>query len=249
MAQSLKIEQAIGQKLLLAFRGKDRPSDEIIRALREYRAGGITLFRAFNIDRPSQVRQLAEQLQSLARDLNLPPLLMGLDQEGGQLMAVGEGTTPLPGNMALGATGSVELARRAGEVLGHELAAMGINFGYAPCVDVNINPDNPVIGIRSFGEDPVQVSKLAVGDDRGDPIPGRGGDGRAFPRPRRYGQQFASRGSVGSTCIGKAANRGVSAISGRHKSRGSGRYDGAPGAAFGRWPGGRAHDIIQKHCS
>ena len=181
MAQSLKIEQAIGQKLLLAFRGKDRPSDEIIRALREYRAGGITLFRAFNIDRPSQVRQLAEQLQSLARDLNLPPLLMGLDQEGGQLMAVGEGTTPLPGNMALGATGSVELARRAGEVLGRELAAMGINFGYAPCVDVNINPDNPVIGIRSFGEDPVQVSKLAVAMIEGIQSQGVAATAKHFP--------------------------------------------------------------------
>ncbi len=76
-------------------------------------------------------------------------------------MAVGEGTTQLPGNMALGATGSAELARKAGEVLGQELAAMGINVNYAPSCDVNINPQNPVIGIRSFGENPEDVARLA----------------------------------------------------------------------------------------
>ena len=77
-------------------------------------------------------------------------------------MAVGEGTTPLPGNLALGATGSVELARQAGEVLGRELAAMGINLNYAPCCDVNVNPQNPVIGTRSFGEDPQKVANLSA---------------------------------------------------------------------------------------
>src|SRR5512141_1803839 len=106
MAQPLGVKQAIGQKLLLAFKGKDRPSSEIIHAMREYRVGGITLFRAFNIESPSQVRHLTDQLQAPARKYELPPLLIAADQEGGQLMAVGEGTTPLPGNMALGATGS-----------------------------------------------------------------------------------------------------------------------------------------------
>ena len=161
MNPSLTIQQAIGQKLLLAFKGKDQPSDEIIKALREYQASGITLFRSFNIEKPAQVRHLTDQLQRLARTLDLPPLLIAVDQEGGQLMAIGEGTTQLPGNMALGATGSVELARRAGEVLGRELAAMGINVNYAPCVDVNLNPQNPVVGIRSFGENPDLVAELA----------------------------------------------------------------------------------------
>ncbi len=76
-------------------------------------------------------------------------------------MAIGEGTTALPGNMALGATGSAQLARKAGAVLGQELAAMGINVNYAPNCDVNINPHNPVIGIRSFGEKPEDVARLA----------------------------------------------------------------------------------------
>ncbi len=151
----------VGQKLLLAFQGKEI-TPEMRTALEKFRPAGITLFRALNIDTPAQVKQLVAALQQQARNLEMPPLLIAADQEGGQLMAVGELTTPLPGNMALGATGSVELARRAGEVLGRELAAMGINIDYAPCCDVNVNPLNPVIGTRSFGEDPQQVAKMAA---------------------------------------------------------------------------------------
>lgn len=156
----MDIEHSIGQKILLAFEGKE-PSPEIIAALKNYRPGGLTLFRSLNIDSPTQVRQLTDSLQRLALDFGLPPLLIATDQEGGQLMAIGEGTTPLPGNMALGATGSAELARKAGAVLGWELAAMGINVNYAPSCDVNITPHNPVIGIRSFGENTEDVARLA----------------------------------------------------------------------------------------
>jgi len=155
------LERLIGQKLLLAFHGKETPSPEILESLKRYHPGGISLFRAFNIGTLAQVRALTDSLQRLARDLNLPPLLMATDQEGGQLMAIGEGT-PLPGNMALGATRSAELARNAGEVLGRELSALGINVNYAPCADVNINPQNPVVGVRSFGEDPVLVGELTA---------------------------------------------------------------------------------------
>ena len=76
-------------------------------------------------------------------------------------MAVGD-CTPLPGNMALGATRSAELAYKAGEVLGREMSALGINVNYAPCADVNINSRNPVVGIRSFGEDPALVGQLTA---------------------------------------------------------------------------------------
>jgi beta-N-acetylhexosaminidase len=108
------------------------------------------------------VRELTQALQQAARNEGLPPLLIAADQEGGQLMAVGEGTTPLPGNLALGATGSPQLAHQAGEVLGRELSAMGINLNYAPCCDVNVDPQNPVVGTRSFGENPEEVAHLSA---------------------------------------------------------------------------------------
>jgi beta-N-acetylhexosaminidase len=151
----------IGQKLLLAFRGKESLSPEIVQAFQSYHPSGVTLFRPFNIESPAQIKKLNQSLQDLARELGLPLLLIGTDQEGGQLMAFGDGT-PLPGNMALGATRSPELARKAGEVLGRELAAIGVNVNYAPCADVNINPNNPVVGVRSFGEDPKLVGELAA---------------------------------------------------------------------------------------
>ncbi len=96
-------------------------------------------------------------------------------------MAIGEGTTPLPGNMALGATGSAELARKAGVVLGRELAAMGVNVNYAPCVDVNNNPANPVVGIRSFGEDPAAVCRLAAAMIEGIQSQGVAATAKHFP--------------------------------------------------------------------
>lgn len=151
----------IGQKLLLAFQGK-QITTQMLEEISSYKPGGVTFFRSFNITSPAQVKKLISDLQKHARDVGLPPLLIGVDQEGGQLMAIGEGTTPLPGNMALGAAGSIELAKRTGEVIGCELAAMGFNMNYAPCCDVNINPRNPVIGTRSFGEDPKQVALMAA---------------------------------------------------------------------------------------
>ena len=161
-ADRASIPQLVGQRLLVAFDGRDEPSAELLRALQEYRPAGVTLFRRLNVRTPGQVRQLTARLQQAAMTLGLPPLLIAADQEGGQLMAIGEGATPLPGNMALGAAGSTRLARQAGEVIGRELAAMGINVAYAPCCDVNINPQNPVIGVRSFGEDPERVGELAA---------------------------------------------------------------------------------------
>jgi beta-N-acetylhexosaminidase len=155
------LEHLIGQKLLLAFRGKENLSPEIVQAFQKYHPSGVTLFRPFNMESPAQIKSLTQSLQNLARELGLPPLLIATDQEGGQLMAFGDGT-PLPGNMALGATRSPELARKAGKVLGRELAALGINVNYAPCADVNINPNNPVVGVRSFGEDPNLVGELAA---------------------------------------------------------------------------------------
>ena len=157
----MDIERTIGQKLLFAFHGKEELSPEIIQAFKSYHPSGISYFRSLNLESAAQVKVLGQALQDLARELGLPPLLIATDQEGGQLMAFGDGT-PLPGNMALGATRSPELARKAGEVLGRELAALGINVNYAPCADVNINPRNPVVGVRSFGEDPHLVGELAA---------------------------------------------------------------------------------------
>jgi beta-N-acetylhexosaminidase len=127
-------------------------------------SGEITAFCLFgyNVESVEQVRQLCESLIHAATSNNLPPPIIGIDQEGGQLIAVAKGATELPGNMALGATQSPELAEKAGYVLARELRALGVNLNFAPAVDVNNNPDNPVIGIRSFGENPDLVGRLGA---------------------------------------------------------------------------------------
>jgi len=157
---ALTLENAVGQMLLAAFEGFE-PPPEMLDLLRRTQIGGVTLFRSMNVQDPGQVRNLTDALQRAAVESGQPPLLICADQEGGQLVAIA-GATPFPGNMALGATRSPALARRTGLAIGRELAAMGINVNYAPVCDVNVNPQNPVVGTRSFGADPSEVGRFAA---------------------------------------------------------------------------------------
>ena len=177
---NLTLEQAVGQKLMMSFVGVE-PSPEILATLQRQQIGGVTLFRALNIAEPAQVRRLTGALQHAAAQSGQPPLLIAVDQEGGQLMAVDGGTTCFPGNLALGATGAPDLAYQAGYALGRELAAMGINVNYAPCCDVNSNPRNPVIGTRSFGEDPAQVMLFSAAMVQGMQAAGVAATAKHFP--------------------------------------------------------------------
>jgi beta-N-acetylhexosaminidase len=85
MTDPLTLEQAIGQKLLLAFSGKDEPSPEILEALRRFQPAGVTLYRSLNVDTPAQVRRLTQALQRAAK-MQVCLTLIAADQEGGQLM-------------------------------------------------------------------------------------------------------------------------------------------------------------------
>ncbi len=181
MGDSLTIDQAVGQKLLLTFEGKQALSAASLKTIQRLKPAGFTLFRAENIDNPAQVRSLTQALQRAAQEAGLPPFLIAADQEGGQLMAIGEGATPFPGNLALGATGSEELAYKVGFAIGRELAAMGVNVDYAPVCDVNVNPRNPVVGARAFGEDPVLVARLAAAQVRGLQAAGVAATAKHFP--------------------------------------------------------------------
>lgn len=176
----LPIEHAIGQKMVLSFIGTAAPA-EFLTMLSQRHIGGVTLFRHDNIVNPSQVRALTAQLQKAAQAAGQPPLLITIDQEGGQFLAIDGGTTRFPGNLALGATGSVDLAHKTGYALGRELAAMGINVNYAPVCDVNINPENPVIGIRSFGESPEMVARMAAAMIEGMQSAGVAATAKHFP--------------------------------------------------------------------
>lgn len=155
-------------RLMLAFPGTTLPAD-VEQRLFTAPAAGITLFRYENVDTPDQVRALTDAAQAAAeaRDPRSGPLLIAGDQEGGQFLGLGDGTTPFPGSMALGATGDPDLAERVGLATGLELAAMGVNVAYAPVCDLATSPANPHLGIRSFGDDPVTVAAFVAATVRG----------------------------------------------------------------------------------
>jgi len=129
-----------------------------------YRVGGIIYFAwAHNTRDPHQIADLSNGIQQAS--LGLPrglPVLISTDQEHGIVARVGKPATLLPGAMALGAGGSRTDARTAGSISGAELRALGIRQDYAPVADVNVNPANPVIGVRSFGADPDAVARMVA---------------------------------------------------------------------------------------
>jgi beta-N-acetylhexosaminidase len=148
-----------------SFHGYSAP-DDILAGVRGGTIGAFCLFN-FNVASLVQLRALTQSLMEAARQGGQPIPLIGIDQEGGQLMAVTHGATELPGNMALGATRSTVLAEQAGRLLARELLALGINLNFAPSLDINSNPANPVIGVRSFGDNPALVGDLGEALIRG----------------------------------------------------------------------------------
>ncbi|BAG21624.1 MULTISPECIES: glycoside hydrolase family 3 protein [Streptomyces] len=148
-----------------------------------YHVGGIIYFTwAHNTRDPHQIADLSNGLQraALAGRSRLP-LLVSTDQEHGIVCRVGEPATLLPGAMALGAGGSRSDTRRAARIAGAELAALGINQNYAPDADVNVNPANPVIGVRSFGSDPAAVAALVAEQVKGYQGAGVASTAKHFP--------------------------------------------------------------------
>ncbi|MGH2555764.1 MAG: glycoside hydrolase family 3 protein [Actinomycetota bacterium] len=157
-------DRSIDAKLMLGFEGIEMPK-HVRSLLRERDVAGFTLFRFDNVQGAAQLRALTAELQGASGGET--PLLIAADQEGGQLIGLGEETTPFAGNMAIGAAGDPSLAERIGRAMGLEMRALGVNVNYAPVCDVATNPDNPALGVRSFGDDPGRVGQLAAAMVRG----------------------------------------------------------------------------------
>ncbi len=135
-------------------------NDEIRDDLKGHKYGGVLLFGE-NFKDAAQTAGLVSDIQATNQDGGGLSLFICVDQEGGKVARVSFGTTG-PGNMALGATGDAGNAKAMAEIYGKELQLLGINTDFAPVVDVNNNPSNPVIGIRSFSDSPETVSDYAI---------------------------------------------------------------------------------------
>lgn len=151
--------------------------------IERYHVGGIIYFVwAHNTRDPHQIAELSNGIQRAGLAQPTPiPLLISTDQEHGIVARVGKPATLMPGAMALGAGGSRSDAREAARIAGTELAAMGIRQNYAPVADVNVNPANPVIGVRSFGSDPQAVAGLVASQVRGYQGAGIAATSKHFP--------------------------------------------------------------------
>ncbi|MFB0566831.1 MAG: glycoside hydrolase family 3 N-terminal domain-containing protein [Candidatus Aminicenantaceae bacterium] len=161
--EKMTIEEKIGQMVVLRYSGYfvNRDSDYIKRLeslIVERKIGGLILSGG----EAYETAYLTNMFQNMAKT----PLLIASDFERGAGNQI-RGATKFPPLMGIGATGSEELAYQMGKITAVEGRAMGIHVTYAPVVDVNINPINPIINARSFGEDPEQVSLLAKAFIRG----------------------------------------------------------------------------------
>lgn len=149
----------------------------------KYKLGGVLYFRwSNNLNDPVKTARLSNDLQraALAQPARIP-LLIATDQEHGVVYRLDEPFTAFPGQMALGATRDAGAALTAGKVTGRELAALGINQNYAPVADVNVDPGNPVIGVRSFGERADLVADLTRAYVRGLQLGGVSATLKHFP--------------------------------------------------------------------
>ncbi|MCC8251567.1 glycoside hydrolase family 3 protein [Saccharothrix luteola] len=152
--------------------------DNAEQLIRKYHLGGIVYFAwSGNTANPAQVAALSNGIQRVSAI----PALISTDQEYGVVSRIGEPVTPFPGNMALGAARDPEAAGEAALIAGRELRAMGVNQDFAPVADVNVNALNPVIGVRSFAEDPELTAQLVEAQVRGYERGGVSATAKHFP--------------------------------------------------------------------
>ncbi|MFG3435995.1 glycoside hydrolase family 3 protein [Nonomuraea sp. NPDC047897] len=147
------------------------------KVIGKYHLGGVILFPA-NVKSVGQVVGLTNGLQKASPDV---PLLIGTDQENGLVSRMGSLMTRFPGASQVGATKSTALSRAVARATGEELRALGVNLDFAPVADVNVNPDNPVIGRRAFGDDPAHVSRMVSAAVKGFADAGVAATAKHFP--------------------------------------------------------------------
>jgi beta-N-acetylhexosaminidase len=153
----LTSREKIGQLFMVGFMGTS-VTPELASFIKEYKPGGVILFSR-NLESVGQIVELTNDLQ---RCSPRSPLLISIDQEGGRVSRLPRGFTIFPPCELLGRCNSSELAYAAAATIAKELKAVGVNMNMAPVLDVNSNPDNPVIGDRAFGSTPEVVSEMAL---------------------------------------------------------------------------------------
>ncbi len=152
---AMSLKEKIGQLYMLqVFSNQDKKTEHaIVKLIKDYHVGGLI----YSKGGPVRQAKLNNDLQALSK----LPLLIGMDAEWGLSMRL-DSTYAFPWNMTLGAIKDNKLVERAGKHIGEHCKRLGVHFNFAPCVDINTNPKNPIIGNRSFGEDRDNVTEKAL---------------------------------------------------------------------------------------
>jgi beta-N-acetylhexosaminidase len=154
-------EQVLAQILMMAYPG-DAPGELLQRWIRERGLGGVKIF-GWNAEDSRAAASAVAVIQEAALSSGAGiPLLVATDQEGGWIRHIKGDTTETPGNMAIGASGRPYDAYRSGELIGRELAALGVNMNFAPSVDLATEPRSYIIGPRAFSDDPAAAAALGA---------------------------------------------------------------------------------------
>jgi beta-N-acetylhexosaminidase len=156
---TMSLEEKVGQMIIAGVNGT-QDGENTKTLIQQHKVGGFIFF-SDNLSGPRQTVQFLNKMK--ADNVNNPlPLLLSVDQEGGKVTRLPGGLVNLPTNKKIGALNDPNISFEVGTILGKELKEYGFNLNFAPVLDVNSNPDNPVIGNRSFGDNPDVVSELGI---------------------------------------------------------------------------------------
>lgn len=155
----MSLDEKIGQLVIVGLDGRSM-NEDTLQMIRQYKVGGFILFKN-NIDNAEQTVSLLNQLKE-ANKKNAVPLWLSVDQEGGRVSRLSSMFTDTPSAGEIGAADDLTYTRNIGQAIGNELHALGFNMDFAPVMDINSNPKNPVIGDRSFGSTPETVIKHGI---------------------------------------------------------------------------------------
>lgn len=171
---SVELARAAAELLTVGFQGRDL--NDTLRRHLDRGVSGVVLFSR-NLGTRTEIAQLIQAIKEYAGR----PVFVAVDQEGGVVQRLRDGFTRIPPMRAVGSIGDAALTQRLGALVGKELRAVGVDVNFAPVLDVDTNPKNPVIGNRSFSRNPEVVAELGVAFARGLEDAGVASSGKHFP--------------------------------------------------------------------
>lgn len=159
---NMTLEEKLGQMIMI---GVDtyQISEQEKKMIQDNYIGGVILFKR-NVQNSNQLLNLNNQIKGINKEVNDIPILISVDEEGGLVSRMPSEIINLPNKNEIGEVNNIELATKVGNAIGERVYDFGFNMTMAPVLDVNNNPNNPVIGIRSFGDNPEVVSNMGIAE-------------------------------------------------------------------------------------